>query len=353
MKKTFIIPILGSLIGFWNCTTPKVTLSTVHPDSDKVIAFTVQRGGVEGTIDQTSLEIEGAAVATESGENLTYSGGPYAAYSNNRLNYSGIAKVGSTSKKTPGWVYVSNPKNVFTFPAPNGSNHGYPNSTSEQTGANLYRLDQPIVRNTAQDALMEYANSTRKSIFEVSNIADEMVAAIALYVDNHMQWRDDTTNREVFADNGWGSYSPGWDFPQPADLTLTISGNLNNASATDDYMGDCEDHAILRASLLRAVGFAPWAIWDVIDDPITHEYNVVLYEGAYRLMDYGRIQRWLDSSNHWTSHQSHYGWNEANGPRGANATTHNFLTNQTDNFPGGKQCPGNWSFNKYYTDTCR
>lgn len=344
-------------LALWVCVItcsciPRVQTSTIHPDSDKTIAFDVTRGRVRGSINEMQLDVAGTIVATQPGESLHYEGGPYAPYSNMRLNYKGIAvKSGGSRSTYTGWLYVANPKNVFAYTRASGSNQGYPQGTNEQTGANLYRLDKAIVRTRAMEALQEYANFTGLSLFEISNVADHMVAAVAFYVDGHMSWRSDAQNEQVFADNGWDSYEPGWDFPQPADLTLTISGNLTNASPNDDYQGDCEDHAILRAALLRSLGFAPWAIWDAIDDPITHEYNVVLYEGAYRLMDYGRIERWLDSHT-WSSHQSYYGWNEDHGPRGANTTTHDFLVNNTDNYPGGKACPANWSFQVYYRSTC-
>ncbi|MBW7942033.1 MAG: hypothetical protein H3C64_06425 [Candidatus Kuenenia stuttgartiensis] len=360
MKQLSIYFSVGTLQLFLLSCGPGIHLSTVHPDSDKTITFTTSRGAVKGTITEMRLNIEGSNVATGTGENLTYTGGPYPAYSNLQLHYGAVAKTSTgSSKSTSGWVYVANPKGVFTFAAPNGSNNNYPNSTSEQTGANLYRLDRRIVRLTAQDALLEYANENNTSVAAISNIADELVGAVAYYVDKHMSWRSDSLNRIVFANNGFGDYSPGWDFPQPADLTLTISGNLTNAAPNDDYQGDCEDHAILRAALLRALGFAPWAIWDAIDRQkredgtyfLTHEYNIVLYEGAFRIMDYGLIDRWLDSHT-WNSHSSYYGWNENNGPRGANATTHNFLKNNTDNFPGGKACPGEWNYEKYYRSHC-
>jgi len=351
MKVKFMLPIV------WACLLcschPSVTLSTVHPDSDKTITFKVDKGTTEGTVTSVKLNIEGSTVANQPGTTLSYTGGAYPAYSNQKLKYTGIAgKSDGSASSAAGWVYIANPKNVFTFPSSNGSNHGYPNSTTEQTGANLYRLDKQSVRNAAQNALMEYANSQDISVVTAANVADEMVAAVALYVDQHMSYREDALNRQVFSDNGWASYSPGWDFPQPADLTLTISGNLTNASPNDDFQGDCEDHAILRASLLRALGFAPWAIWNTIDNPVTHEYNIVLYEGAYRLMDYGRIGRWLQSHS-WDSHKSHYGWNETNGPRSASANNHQFLKENTDNFPGGKACNLAWSYEKYYKANCQ
>ncbi|NUQ23311.1 MAG: hypothetical protein HUU34_05115 [Saprospiraceae bacterium] len=332
---------------------PALKLSTIHPDSDKLITFEASRGRVSGGISQMNIEVGGTVVKTQAGENAAYTGGPYAAFSNMQLPYRAFANLTAGGiKSTSGWVYIANPKGVYTYTTPTGSNSGYPNGTNEQTGANLYRLDHAIVRTHALNAVMEYASDKGIDPVTVSNTADHMVAAVAYYVDKHMSWRDDSTNQTVFASNGFASYAPGWDFPQPADLTLRISGNLANADPKDDFMGDCEDHAILRSALLRALGFAPWAIWDAIDNPISHEYNVVLYEGAYRLMDYGEIDRWLDTHS-WSAHQSHFGWNEANGPRFVDPVNHDYLKNNTDNFPGGKTCPGAWSYYKYYKDNCK
>jgi peptidoglycan hydrolase-like protein with peptidoglycan-binding domain len=58
------------------------------------------------------------------------------------------------------------------------------------------------------------------------------------------------------------------------------------------YQGDCEDEAILRAALLRRLGFQPWAVWHARSADYTvagmttsHEYNIILYEGAFRVVD--------------------------------------------------------------------
>lgn len=338
---------------------PAIHSSLRHPDADKQITFTADKGTLNGTITQMQVEVGGTIRVTTPGSNAAFTGGPYFTYSNHQLPYCAVATKGGGTKRHCDWVYVANPKFVFGAPAPNGGNNGYPNTSSEQTGPNLYRLDKPVVSNRASDAIAEYVDwnnaldpSTADDITvqQAANTADYMVAAVAWYVDHHMTWRSDTQNQQVFVNNGFANYSPGWDFPQPADLTLTISGDLNNAAPSDDYEGDCEDHAILRAALLRAMGFAPWAIWDAIDSGITHEYNIVLYDGAYRLMDYGTIDRWLQTHT-WASHESHYGWNESNGPRGVATANHNFLVNQVDNYPGGKSDNQNWSFNIYYRDT--
>lgn len=330
---------------------PRILAVPIHPDVDSTVTFTADRGGTRGQIDRMRISVGGVQVADAPGENASYTGGPYLAFSNARLPFAATAVQPSGSSNASGSVYVANPKNVCTRPAATGGLRGYPAGTDEQTGPNLYRLDQAIVLTHAQNAVVEYAQDQGLTVAQVSATADNLVAAVAFYVDRHMSWRDDTQNQAVFAANGFADYAPGWDFPQPADLTLSISGDLTNAAANDDFQGDCEDHAILRAALLRALCFAPWAIWDVIDEPVTHEYNVVLYQGAFRLMDYGLITRWL-ASHTWASHQSNYGWNQDHGPRGAVAANHTFLVDGTDNYPGGTTCPGDWSFNVYYQDTC-
>lgn len=338
------------LAGAAGCV-PRITTNTLHPDADKTVRFDASRGSVKGTITQMQIQVDGVAVATSPGESATYNGGPYPAKSNQKLWFKAIAtKSGGTTASKEDWVYVANAKYDWNMPAASGSWNGYPASTVEQTGANLYRLDKPAVFIHAVNAVTEYAAATGLSVDDILGIADNMVAAVAWYVDRHMSWRSDTLNRQVFAANGFGAYSPGWDFPQPADLTLTISGNLTNASPNDDFQGDCEDFAILRAALLRRLGFAPWAIWDTIDNPVTHEYNVVLYEGAFRLMDYGTIDRWL-ATHTWDSHRSYYGWNQVHGPRSAAAQNHTYLTTYTDNYPGGKDDGKPWSYNIYYKDT--
>jgi len=341
------------LVLVLSACSPIIRASRIHPDADKIITFDASRGNVNGTITQMQIKVGGTTVATTPGETATYTGGPYAPFSNSKLFFSATATKagGSTVSSLEKWVHIANPKGIYAYAPPSGSFNGYPASTAEQTGANLYRLDKAIVRTHAMNAVMEYANAQGMTVAEVLATADNMVAAVAWYVDAHMSWRDDATNQTVFANNGYGNYSPGWDFPQPADLTLTISGNLTNATANDDFQGDCEDHAILRAALLRALGFAPWSIWDVIDNPVSHEYNIVLYEGAFRLMDYGTIDRWLQTHT-WDAHRSYYGWNEDNGPRSANTSNNNFLKNNTNNYPGGKTCKKQWDYNVYYEDTC-
>lgn len=349
-KRSSMPKFAASALLLLGTACPSLTTNTKHPDSDKTLAITAEPGSMPAAVNHMVVKVDGWICADVAGPSASCSI-PLASKSNVKVRFEATATdVDGNTRTSQDYVYVSNPKGYFWYPLPTGGNAGYPNATAQQTAANLHRLDKPAVQNHATNAVLEYATATGKSPYEVANTADLMVAAVARYVDRHMSWRSDSINPSVFAANGWGSYSPGWDFPQPADLTLTISGNLTNASANDDFQGDCEDHAILRAALLRALGFAPSGIWDVIDDPVTHEYNVVLYEGAYRLMDYGEISRWLGSHS-WSAHQSHYGWNQNHGPRGAVAANHTWLKTFADNYPGGKDDGQPWSYNVYYKST--
>jgi hypothetical protein len=333
-----------------------ISLSHKHPDTDKPVTVTANASAVNPV--SLQITVDGRPVASGTTSTLTYTGGPYATHPNQRLEVCAIAQLqgGGTARECDS-LYVAHPPGVMTRPLATGSYRGYPASHKEQTAANLYRLDREVVHEHAANALAEYVNwynartpslADDITLEQAASIADHMVAAVAYYVDAHMTWRSDDENRAVFAAHGYGDYDPGWDFPQPADLTLTVSGgNQSNPDLRDDFFGDCEDHAILRAALLRALGFAPWAIWNVIDNPVTHEYNVVLYDGAFRVMDYGMIDRWLEEHK-WDSHRTHYGWNEEHGPRDAGPANHNYLRRYADNYPGGVEDGKPWSFEIYY-----
>jgi hypothetical protein len=251
------------------------------------------------------------------------------------------------------------PTKDCSYPWPNGGYKGYPavNRPEELTGANLYQLNKPEPLIYATNAIMEYAQRIGKSPQDVKNSFDLTVAAVAAYVDRHMTWRDEATNRQVFMAKGYAGYGTNAgavDFPQPADLTLKYSGNVSNGTPSDDFLGDCEDFAILRATLLRALCFPPWAIWDVINKTRSHEYNVVLYQGAFRIMDRGTIDRYLACNIWGTWYDSSYGWNQTCGPRGYGTDQQKSLIDQTNNYPVqlGRSACAPWSCRNYFKDTC-
>jgi hypothetical protein len=244
---------------------------------------------------------------------------------------------------------------------------GIPNSLGTQTAPNLYQLSDPIVLQTAYEAVMEYVNDCHTNpashTNEVNNPAsiafgdvltdpDAMIAAIAWFVDQNMRWTSDDTNRPVLNNTFSLNYNPGWDFPIPANYTIRYTGDAAFGGPAARFHGDCEDHAILRAALLRALGFNPAYIWNVMDNPVSHEYNIVVYQGRFRLMDYGPITRWLQTHT-WDAHRSHYGYCEAFGSRDTGTSQHNDLVNHANNYPDGAPRCRTWDYHNYYADTCR
>lgn len=138
---------------------------------------------------------------------------------------------------------------------------------------------------------------------------DFVVAAVAWYVDQNMGYTYDNANEYVLNTIHSLNYpTGGHNIPayytvyytdpfQPANsgmIGALQAKDPNWAAAYNDgksYHGDCEDYAIFRHALLRSLGFDRRFIWNA-ESP-SHEHNIVLYNGAYRIMDYGRIQDYL------------------------------------------------------------
>jgi hypothetical protein len=245
-----------------------------------------------------------------------------------------------------------------------------PSSLATQTAPNLYQLSDSIVLQTAYEAVQEYVNDCHANpaahgevvnaagqgfaatvtFYDVITDPDLMVAAVAWFVDQNMRWTADGNNETILNTQMGLNYNPGWDFPIPANYTIRYTGDAAFGTPAR-FHGDCEDHAILRAALLRSLGFNPGYVWNVIDNPVSHEYNMVVYQGRFRIMDYGPITRWL-ATHTWSAHQSYYGYSERYGARGTGSAQHNDLVNHANNYPDGAPSCRTWSLNNYYADTC-
>jgi hypothetical protein len=236
-------------------------------------------------------------------------------------------------------------------------NLAVPTISSGQTGVRLFNLNMREVQQTARDAHAmyvfycffvalngdtsahpacwhDYPNDNTNIVqvfanpnFEQENGPDMLAAAIAWYVDNNMGWTNDQINNYVL--NTF--HSLGYDFGSdavPAYYTIRYSDparhpNLITQLQTQDpawaaayndgrlYHGDCEDFAILRHALLRALGFDRDFIWNA--QVPGHEFNVVLYKGALRIMDYGDINRYRCSPGGKVDFRM--AWNQRHGPR--------------------------------------
>ncbi|MFC1530161.1 hypothetical protein ACFL6R_05530 [Gemmatimonadota bacterium] len=328
--------------------------------------------------------------------------------SSGRIDLNIEATVNNETRIFHEWFYIADARdfNGDTVHNPDGSFvknteagvFRYAASVDEQRGANLLQYNSPAVIERAYKILTDYANTVsiggetlsasisrtvdtetwretnRDNLVDLSELftTDQMVAAVAQHVkdrfaprisdidENTGESRDgDYFNWLKFNEIGYGDCyhvsraDGGFDFPQPADLTILHSSKILGEAAGSQflYAGDCEDHAILRASLLRAMGMAPWAIWivNLKKGTFRHEYNLVLYEGAFRIMELDPIKATLDLSRSEVRKRfkTYYGWNEIHGPRGREPQNHQFLLDYVDNYPGGKDDGKRWSYRVY------
>ena len=214
-----------------------------------------------------------------------------------------------------------------------------PTNFDDQRADNLFNLNMAEVKNTAWDAVAAYwwhckgaydsgdtANHPEcwyhypddiniAQVFDAypnmrlgcDFFPDFLVAAVAWYVDQNMGYVGDEVNGYVLNTIHNLGYAPGGEgmpayyiihYTDPGQhpnlIALLQAENPDWASAYNDlrrFHGDCEDFAIMRHGLLRALGFDREYIWNVRAPG--HEFNAVLYEGAYRLMDYGNIFTYL------------------------------------------------------------
>ena len=225
--------------------------------------------------------------------------------------------------------------------------------------SSLYSLrnanQQAVVNTYATLALFEYANNRGidfNTFYSGAEKADRYVEAIAWYVDQHMVY---------VADGG------SWKGAQSAYKTLTATSHRG----AGDFHGDCEDHAILRAALLRSLGFYHKAIFcadhhnsvkqnqceecggDKKKKSGGHTYNIVIYKGKYRIMDYGPMQarNWANNAC-WDQHATDNIWNDHTGKHWSKKDTSPYgSSTPMVNYPGNPASPSpNWDWRTYFND---
>jgi hypothetical protein len=228
-----------------------------------------------------------------------------------------------------------------------------PTGLSDTTAEKLFNLNMSSVRSAARDAVMTFwfnallpgANSTdwhdypdasgnfaimlSKAHADLSITPDFSVAAVAWYVDRNMGYTFDDSNEFVLntfhqlAYPLGGSYIPAYYTIRYTNPFLPANSGMIAALKAQDpgwakrygdgksFHGDCEDYAVLRHALLRALGFDRRFIWNAKSP--SHEHNVVLYNGALRIMDYGPIQKYLCCTSSINS-MPFQSWNTDYGP---------------------------------------
>ena len=173
-----------------------------------------------------------------------------------------------------------------------------------------------------------FAAVAANSGFSTRICPDILVAAVSWYVDYNMGYVGDDVNEYVINTIFDLDYQPGaesmpayyithyTDPTRHGDLIDQIASapgmGWQNSDHYNDgklFHGDCEDFATLRHALLRALGFDRNFIWHTWVPG--HAFNIVLFKGAYRFMDYGSIHRYLFDFNYEAIQGA---WNQVYGP---------------------------------------
>lgn len=301
-------------------------------------------------------------IATNNGESREYSQGPYTDDGGlDNKNYSvalptvfkpitwtnGIKDGDETGVDCGGSSPARDMQCVRTTVNPgNGSSSSYYSLKDSD--------DLNVVHTFATIALLEYAQHLGHDIntyYTGPEQGDRYVDAVAWYVDRHM---------EYVADGG------SWNGAQNAYRTLTQSGHRGSK----DFAGDCEDHAILRAALLRSLGMNHTCVFcadhhNSVDQGQVqecnggkeksggHTYNLVVYKGKYRILDYGNMRaRYWANSQCWDQHATDNLWNDHTGKHWSNKDTSPYgSSNPLVNYPGNPVSPGgNWDWRSYFND---
>jgi hypothetical protein len=230
-----------------------------------------------------------------------------------------------------------------------------PGNASSSKYFSLRKSDQRNVVNTfATVALLEYSlhrGQDFNTFYSGTEQGDRYIDAVAWYVDRHMEYVKDG-----------GS----WSGAQSAYRTLTQSGHRGSK----DFAGDCEDHAILRAALLRSLGMRHSCIFCADHHNSVnqgqkqecgggkkksggHTYNVVVYKGKYRILDYGTMRaRYWANLQCWDQHATDNLWNDHTGKHWSKKDTSPYgSSHPMVNYPGNPVSPGgNWDWRTYFND---
>ena len=257
-------------------------------------------------------------------------------------------------------------------------------SPGSGAAARFFSLGSSYVASHGQYALNHYLNfingrdgtSHGLSYFSKELVgrqlaSDRIILAVARYVDDNMTY--------MFDDDDWGQAS--------AEATIRRSGSRrgwlggtkekdktseNRVACPSLFCGDCEDHAYLRFGLLRALGLGRRCVW-CADHHNTHDqgqsscpdrakkgvsgghaYNLVYYQGKYRILDYGPEPRLGSSADCWDQHATDNIYDDVYGENWEHKGTRlRPLGSLHHNYPGPRSCGGpSWNWKTYYTDVC-
>jgi len=250
----------------------------------------------------------------------------------------------------------------------NAEPHTTTNKDNVWKGSVIYDLDNPIVEQTAVQALKEYANEKRVDISEIDT-SDEYMEAVVNYVSKHTYWIKDYQGWDLDIIRGMPDslpfcttqrmYTSAWGEHRivPRDCAMPASFIIEQTSSRcwNDYCGDCATFSILTGALLRSLGVSPECVWS--SHSSNHAYNIFVYQNKFRLIEpqNSKINSKFRSSRYSSKYATVGLFNDKFGSyagRDGSAIinparyTHNYPTT-----PG--TCPsGGWTDKTYYEDVC-
>jgi hypothetical protein len=256
--------------------------------------------------------------------------------------------------------------------------------------------NQWVIEDEADEALLWYADQQGLNGTSTLDTLDEYVEAVAAYVDYHKLWMDDVSENcptssdrntclqrhdPVYGGCHWNDTAgecagttqacaianctlPYWIIH--ADNMILYSQRRCGRRTLGDgssyalkFCGDCEDLAVLRASLVRVLGLDSACVWcadnwGVGELHIGHSFNLVVYRSKWRILDYEsgsgfeatidsflshRIPRHDDINNLWNDEAGTYNCNDWMALFGCNRIEPYPVAY---NYQGGTVCPAGY-----------
>jgi len=235
------------------------------------------------------------------------------------------------------------------------------NDFSQGSGASsdYYSFYNSFIDSVANEALINYVLHKGEDpavFYSGVEQADRYVEAVAWFVEENMEYMDDPG----YFDSWWGAQSAG--------ATVMSSGERGCGF---DFCGDCEDFSILRATLLRRLGFSWKCIFSADhhsnedqgqtqECPIKksknsygHTFNIVYYKGKFRILDYKEMKP-RNYSGCSESRTTDNVWNDHYGKYWDKWKLRPYDGRLLMNYPGYSNCPSSsWDWRNYYNDICQ
>lgn len=151
----------------------------------------------------------------------------------------------------------------------------------------IFPMDDPVISQTASQALREYADRKKISISDIDSVEEKMEASLE-FIQNHMSYRSDDENKKAVESAGVNYLPPAsqyGDYPMSLPIAVKYT-SLNGCTLDSEFCGDCEDFSIMFTTLARSMGVNSKCVYSasgLLD--VGHVYNVINYQGKWRILE--------------------------------------------------------------------